>query len=159
MTKEELIELLKKLKENKSKLKIRLKKLKNKRLELKNCEDIETSLTASYGINQNIHSKNKVSNKVLQKIEHNNTKKIQIEEEIKELEKEVRELREKVDLAEDRIEALKFKEKKMLEAYYLEGCTYEDIGNRVFFDIYHQTRTGETIKKIIDEAVEKMLRL
>ena len=75
MTKEELIELLRDLKENKSKLKIRLKNLKNKRLELKNCEDIETSLTTSYGINQDIHSKNKVSNKVLQKIEHNNTKK------------------------------------------------------------------------------------
>ena len=39
MTKEELIELLRDLKENKSKLKIRLKNLKNKRLELKRYRD------------------------------------------------------------------------------------------------------------------------
>ena len=54
MSKEELIELLKNLKENKSKLRIRLKELKNKRIELKEYEETETNLTPSYEINNDI---------------------------------------------------------------------------------------------------------
>ena len=159
MNKEELINLLKEYKENKAKLNIKLKELKLARIKLKSCEDVETSITAGYGYNSEIHSKNKISNKVLQKIEQNNFRKQELETEIENLEKIVRELREKVDFVNDRIDALKFKERKMLESYYIEGNTYEDIGNRVYWEIYHQTRTGETIKEIIDKALDKMAKL
>lgn len=159
MNKEELIKLLKEYKENKARLNIRLKELKLARIKLKSCEDIETSLTTSYGINQDIHSKNKISNKVLQKIEQNDKRKKELDKEIEDLEKIVKELRIKVESVEDRLEGLKLKERKMLEAYYIEGNTYEDIGNRVYWEIYHQTRTGETIKAIIDEAIEKIAKL
>ena len=159
MNKEELIKLLKEYKENKARLNIRLKELKLARIKLKSCEDIETSLTTSYGINQDIHSKYKISNKVLQKIEQNDKRKKELDKEIEDLEKIVKELRIKVESVEDRLEGLKFKERKMLEAYYIEGNTYEDIGNRVYWEIYHQTRTGETIKAIIDEAIEKIAKL
>lgn len=159
MTKEELIKLLKEYKENKARLNIKLKELKLARIKLKACDEIETSITTTYGQNQDIHSKNKISNKVLQKIEQNDTKKRELDKEIEELEKIVKDLRDKVEAVEDRLEGLKFKEKKMLEAYYIEGNTYEDIGNRVYWEIYHQTRTGETIKEIIDKALEKMAKL
>ena len=159
MTKEALIKLLKEYKENKARLNIKLKELKLARIKLKSCEDMETSITAGYGYNQDIHSKNKINNKVLQKIEENDTRKQELNKKIEDLEKIVKDLRDKVEAVDDRLEALKFKERKMLEAYYIEGNTYEDIGNRVYWEIYHQTRTGETIKGIIDEATEKIVKL
>lgn len=159
MTREDLIDLLKEYKENKAKLNIKLKELKLARIKLKACNDINTSLTTAYGLNQNIHSRNQISNKVLQKIEQNDTRKQEMQEEIESLEEIIKNLRDKVETVDDRLEALKFKERRMLEAYYIEGNTYEDIGNRVYWEIYHQTRTGETIKEIVDKALEKILKL
>ena len=159
MNKQELVELLKSYKENKAKLNIKLKELKLARIKLKSCEDIDTSLTTAYGINQDIHSKNKITNKVLQKIESNDKRKQELKQEIENLEEIVKNLRDKVEAVDDRLEGLKFKERKMLESYYIEGNTYEDIGNRVYWEIYHQTRTGETIKGIIDDAIEKITKL
>ena len=158
MSKTDLIQLLKDYKENKAKLNIRLKELKNCRIKLKNLET-ETNLTTSYGINQDIHSKNKISNKVLDKVEQKDTKKSELEEEIKELEKTIRELREKVEVIDDSLEGLRYKERELLHAYYIEGRTYEDIGNNLYFQLFSQTRDKHTIKKIIDKATQKMISL
>lgn len=158
MSKEELIELLRDYKENKAKMNIKLKELKNNRIKLKEI-DVETSITSSFGINQDIHSKNQISNKVLKKIEENETKKEAAKEKIEELEADIRKLREKVDLIDDRLECLKYKEKELLIAYYVDGRSYDDIGNNLYFKLFNQTRNWETIKKIIERALDKMLNL
>lgn len=159
MTKEELIELLKSYKENKAKLTIKLKELKTARIQLKNEDNYETSLTSSFGINQDIHSKNQISDKVSKKIEQNDNKRIELEKRINDLEEEVRNLRDKVDIVEDRLEALKYKEKQILIAYYVEGRTAEDIGNKLYFQLFSQTRSDRHIQRIIDKATQKMLKL
>lgn len=159
MSKDELIQLLKDYKENKAKLNIKLKELKTKRLQLKGCEEIETSLTTGYGINQDIHSKNQISDKVLKKIEQNDDKRNQLKKEIEDLEKTVRELREKVEAVEDRLEGLKYKEREILTAYYVEGRTAEDIGNKLYFQLFNQTRSDRHIQRIIEKATEKMINL
>ena len=82
MTKEELIKLLKEYKENRARLNIKLKELKLARIKLKSYDEIETNLTTAYGINQDIHSKNQISNKVLQKVEQNDKKKQELQKEI-----------------------------------------------------------------------------
>lgn len=158
MSKEELIELLRDYKENKAKLNIKLKELKNNRIKLKEI-DVETSITSSFGINQDIHSKNQISNKVLKKIEENETKKGVAKEKIEELEADVRKLREKVDLIDDRLESLKYKEREILVAYYIDGRTAEDIGNNLYFRLFNQTRSNRHIQRIIEKATEKMLNL
>lgn len=158
MSKEELIELLRDYKENKAKLNIKLKELKNNRIKLKEI-DVETSITSSFGINQDIHSKNQISNKVLKKIEENETKKEVAKEKIEELEADVRKLREKVDLIDDRLESLKYKEREILVAYYIDGRTAEDIGNNLYFRLFNQTRSDRHIQRIIEKATEKMLNL
>lgn len=158
MSKEELIELLRDYKENKAKLNIKLKELKNNRIKLKEI-DVETSITSSFGINQDIHSKNQISNKVLKKIEENETKKEAAKEKIEELEADVRKLREKVDLIDDRLESLKYKEREILVAYYIDGRTAEDIGNNLYFRLFNQTRSNRHIQRIIEKATEKMLNL
>lgn len=159
MTKEELIELLKEYKQNKAKLNIKLKELKLARIHLKECDNAETNTTSSYGENQDIHSKNKISNKVLSKIEENDTRREELEAEIEELEKIVKELRNKVEAVEDRLEGLKHKEKEILTAYYIEGRTAEDIGNNLYFQMFSQTRSDRHIQRIIEKATEKMITL
>lgn len=159
MSKEELIQLLKNYKENKAKLNIKLKELKLARIQLKNCNEVETSLTTQYGINQDIHSKNQISNKVLNKIEQNDNKKNQLKKEIEELEDIVRNLRDKVEIIEDRLEGLKYKEREILTAYYIEGRTAENIGNKLYFQMFGQTRSDRHIQRIIEKATEKMTKL
>lgn len=159
MTREELISLLKEYKENKARLNIRLKELKTKRLQLKGCEEVDTTLTTAYGINQDIHSKNQISDKVLRKVEQNDMRRRQLQEEINELEKTVSNLREKVESVEDRLESLKYKEREILTAYYVEGRTAEDIGNKLYFQLFSQTRSDRHIQRIIEKATEKMINL
>lgn len=159
MTKEELIELLKEYKQNKAKLNIKLKELKTTRIKLKFCEDTEINTTTAYGENQNIHSKNKISDKVLNKIEQNDTRRLELEAEIENLEEIVKNLRNKVEAVEDRLEALKYKERELLYAYYVEGRTYEDIGNNLYLRLFAQTRDKDTIKRIVEKATQKMLNL
>lgn len=158
MNKEEFIELLRNYKENKAKLNIRLKELKTTRIKLKNIS-YETSITSSFGINQDIKSKNKISNKVLNKVEENNKIEEKIKQKINNLEAEVRELRDKLEAVEDRLAGLKYKEKELLVAYYIDGRSYDDIGNNFYFKLFNQTRNWETIKKIIEKAIQKVLDL
>ena len=158
MTREDLIVLLKEYKENKARLNIKLKELKTARIKLKYV-DSDTNMTSSYGDNQDIHSKNQISDKVSRKVEENDTKRNELENKIEELEEEVRKLREKVDTVEDRLEGLKFKEREILTAYYVEGMTAEDIGNRLYFQLFSQTRSGRHIQRIIEKATEKMVKL
>lgn len=159
MTKEHLIELLKSYKENKAKLNIKLKELKSVRMRLKYIDDTGTNIITSYGENQDIHSKNQISNKVLNKVEENDTRRLELQQEIERLEQEVRSLREKVDAVEDRLEALRYKERELLYAYYVEGRTYTDIGNNLYFKLFAQTRDKDSIKRIVEKATNKMLNL
>ena len=85
MTKGELIELLKDYKENKAKLTIKLKELKSARIKLDNTDRFDTSVTLLVGINNDIHSKNQISNKVLKKVEQNDKQIRNLEEKIEKL--------------------------------------------------------------------------
>lgn len=159
MIREDLIKYLKEYKENKAKLNIKLKELKTSRIELKYCEDTETSLTTNFGINQDIHSKNQISNKVLRKVEENETKREQLQTKIEKLEKEIRDLRENIEAVEDRLDGLKYKEREILTGYFIDGRTYEDIGNNLYFKLFNQTRDKDTIKRIVENALKKMINL
>ena len=159
MNKEELIELLKEYKVNKAKLNIRLKELKNARIELKNCNRYETKTTSSYEVNQDIRSKNQISDKVSRQVEKNESKKESLEEKIKQLEAEVRELVAKVEIVKDRLEGLKYKEREILFAYYIDGRTAENISRILYYEMYQRTCTPRYIQKIIDKATKKMLNI
>ena len=158
MTREELVILLKEYKENKARLNIKLKELKTARAKLKYI-DSDTNVTSSYGNNQDIHSKNQISDKVSRKIEENDTKRIELEKRIEVLEEEVRKLREKVDAVEDRLIGLKYKERELLVAYYIDGRTAENISRTLYYDMYQRTCTPRYIQKIIDKATQKMVNI
>lgn len=158
MTREDLIVLLKEYKENKARLNIKLKELKTIRIKLKYI-DSDTNLTSSYGDNQEIHSKNQISDKVSRKVEENDIKRIELEKKIEELEEEVRELREKVEAVEDRLIGLKYKERELLVAYYIDGRTAENISRTLYYDMHQRTCTPRYIQKIIDKATQKMINI
>lgn len=158
MTREDLIVLLKEYKENKARLNIKLKELKTSRIKLKYV-DSDTNMTSSYGDNQDIHSKNQISDKVSRKVEENDTKRIELENRIEALEEEVRKLREKVDAVEDRLIGLKYKERELLVAYYIDGRTAENISRTLYYDMYQRTCTPRYIQKIIDKATQKMINI
>lgn len=146
-----LIKLLKNYKENKATLNIRLKELKNKRIELKNLV-VDTSIS---GINYNtegIHSKNTISDKTGNSIIKTDDKRIKLEEDIKKLRKDV-------EAVDDRLEILTYKEKQLLIARYIEECSYADIGNRVYYQIYSETRSEDTIQRMINRALKKVSKI
>lgn len=163
MRKEELVDLLKGYKENIAKLKLR--KLEKKKCEkrLKQYKRLESNTTAILGINCDIHSKNKISNKtektIIDTIELNEKEKREEEERIKELITEIEVLEEKVKQTSIRLSALQYKEKEILYAYYIENRTYEDIGNNLYFSLFNQTREIRAIKTIVKNATNKMLKL
>lgn len=159
MTKQQLILLLEKYKENKAKLRIKSKELYTLRLKLKSLDEIEISITAKCSLNNDIHSKNQVSDNVGNNVSRNEDKKAELREEIKELEDEVKDLKEKTEIIDDRLECLTYKEKTVLTSYYVEKCSYSDIGNRVYLEIYKETRSEDTIKRIIEKALEKIVKL
>ena len=158
MTREDLIVLLKEYKENKARLNIKLKELKMARIKLKYI-DSETNLISSYGNNQDIHIKNQISDKVSRKVEENDSKKIELEKKIEILEEEIRKLREKVEAVEDRLIGLKYKERELLIAYYIDGRTAENISRTLYYDMYQRTCTPRYIQKIIDKATQKMINI
>ena len=159
MSKEVLIELLKEYKQNRAKLNIKLKELKLKRIQFKNCEEADTSLTSSFGINQDIHSKNQISDKVFKRVEQNDDRRRQLQKEIEDLEKIVKELREKVEAVEDRLIGLKYKERELLVAYYIDGRTAENISRTLYYDMYQRTCTPRYVQKIIERATKRMINI
>ena len=163
MNKEELVELLKNYKENIAKLKLRKREKKKYEKRLKQYKEIETNITTQIGINMDIKSKNNVHSKTekaaIEEIELNEKEIKEAEEKIKELKKEIEDLEEKVAQISIRLNSLKYKEKEILYAYYVEGRTYEEIGNKLYFKLFNQTRDKDTIKNILEYATKKMIKL
>lgn len=153
-----LIKLLKNYKENKAKLTIKLKELKNLRIALKHIEP-ETNLRGINYDSEGIHSINTITDKTGNSVEKADNKKLEIEEEIYKKEEEVRQLRKDVEAIEDRLEILTYKEKLLLTAKYIEECSYADIGNRVYYQQYNETRSPDTIKRIIEKALQKIAKV
>ena len=152
------IKLLKSYKENKTKLNIKLKELKNLRIALKHIEP-ETNLRGINYDSEGIHSINTITDKTGNSIEKADTKKLEIEEDIAKLEEEIRRLRKDVETVDDRLEILTYKEKQLLISRYIEECSYADIGNRIYYQLYSETRSEDTIQRMINRALKKVSKI
>ena len=164
MNREEMIELLKKHKEREASLKLKYKERGDLLIKKHNIEkhtEIETKITSSMEINADIRSKNKKSDKVgeavINSIQKSEAKIKEIENKIEEIEIEM--LESLIQEVKIRLEALSSKERELLTAYYIDAKTYDEIGNILYFELYKQTRSGESIKKIVEKALEKMIKL
>ena len=159
MTREDLIKLFDKNKEDISKYeknKKRLKDINNTIEKIK--KKVDTKITTVFKEIPTGRT-NTISNTIEGCIEKKEEKIKELEEEKKKLEAENIILKSRIEDVEIYLKALKFKEKTIIIEHYIEGNSYEDIGNRVYWNLFNQTRGGEAIKKIADRAIEKMLKI
>lgn len=163
MEKEEMILALKKHKETKARLELKKKEKNMYEKRLKGCIEIETSITGQVGMNLDIRSKNsindKVGNAVVDGIEKNAEIKKEAEKKIKELEPIIEELQGKVDEVNIMLDALYYKEREILTAYYIDNRDAEEIGRVLYWQLYNRTCTAENIYRIIKKGTEILLRL
>lgn len=159
MKREQLIELFDKNKEDLSKYEKNKKTIReiNKMID-KLKKNTDTKITTTY---KEISSgaTNSISNTIQDCVEKKEERIKELEEEKAQLEAENVAIKSRTDDVEIFLKALKFKEKTIIVEHYIEGNSYEDIGNRVFWNIFKQTRNGDTIKKVADRAIEKMIKL
>lgn len=163
MTKEELVKLLKEHRENTAKLKLKEKEKRMYEKRLNGCIEIENSITAAYGVNQDIHSQNQISNKVekatLDSIQKTENMRKEAEEKIKELNPIIEELKSIVEEGKIRLEALYYKEREIITAYYVDNREAEEIGKNLYFRLYNRTCSAENIYRIVKKATKKLLEL
>lgn len=155
MTKEQLILLLKNYKENKAKLKLKLREKESILRKIESLKNVSLSVT-SYEENSDIHSKNIISDKTGNKASKNVDIEADYREELEKIETEIRDLNTKLEEVDIRLEGLRKKEREILIAYYVEGNSYKHIGNITYYNLYNETRSEDTIKKIIQKATEKI---
>ena len=159
MKREQLIELFDKNKEDLSKYEKNKKTIReiNKMID-KLKKNTDTKITTTY---KEISSgaTNSISNTIQDCIEKKEERIKELEEEKAQLEAENTTIKSRIDDVEIFLKALKFKEKTIIVEHYIEGNSYEDIGNRVYWNLFKQTRDSQTIKRIADKAIEKMTKL
>lgn len=159
MKREQLIELFDKNKEDLSKYEKNKKTIReiNKMID-KLKKNTDTKITTTY---KEISSgaTNSITNTIQDCIEKKEERIKELEEEKAQLEAENTTIKSRIDDVEIFLKALKFKEKTIIVEHYIEGNSYEDIGNRVYWNLFKQTRDSQTIKRIADKAIEKMIKL
>lgn len=155
MTKEQLILLLKNYKENRAKLKLKLREKESILRKIESLKNVSLSVT-SYENNSDIHSKNIISDKVGNKASDNLDVEADLRAELEKIENEISELNSKVEDVEIRLEGLKYKEREILTAYYIDGRSPVEIGKELYFKLFNQTRSERTIQKIIERATDKI---
>ncbi len=158
MTKEKLILLLKNYKENRAKLKLKLREKESILRKIESLKNVFLSVT-SYEENSDIHSKNIISDKVGNKASSNLDIEADLRQALEKIENEISELNTKLEEVDIRLEALKRKEREILIDYYVEGNTYEEIGNNTYYRLFAQTRSDKAIQKMIERATQKMANL
>ncbi len=157
MTKEQLILLLKNYKENKAKLKLKLREKESILRKIESLKNVSLSVT-SYDENSDIHSKNIISDKVGNKASSNVDIESDLRQELENIENDIKELETKLEEVDIRLDGLRKKEREILISYYVEGNSYKHIGNITYYNLYNETRSEDTVKKIIQKATDKIAK-
>lgn len=151
MTKEQLILLLKNYKENRAKLKLKLRGKESILRKIESLKNVSLSVT-SYEENSDIHSKNIISDKTGNKASSNLDIETDLNQELEKIENEIRELNTKLEEVEIRLEVLKKRDKEILIKYYVEQNTCQELSEQYKMSL-------RAIQKIIKNATEKMIKI
>lgn len=158
MDKEKLIELMKTYKKNCSKKRLRIIDRDSYQKELDRINS-EIFITTSYGINNDIRSKNQTSDKVANKVINDENKKDELYQKIKALDEEIDRLNKDIEQVDIRLACLYENQKQLVIAFYIEGKTAEDIGDRLFLELFRRTCSVNGVYKIINKCVNIMCEL
>lgn len=158
MNSNEMIEILKMFKTKEAQLKLKEIDLKKKTIELNKLleEEYNINITPQYTEgSKGTEINSKVENAVVKK----NTKITELEEEIKKLQEEIDILKLDVEEINVRLGTLSYIEKEILTDYYVNETKLEDIGNFTYYRLRQQTRSAKTIKRLIENAVNKLAKI
>lgn len=159
MNRDDLVQLFDKNKEDMAKYEKNKKRIKDINELIKKIEkEINIKTTTTYKEAQSSPT-NKINSVVENFVEQKDEKIRKLEEEKTELEAENIIIKSRIEDVEIYLKALKFRERTIIIEHYIEGNSYDDIGNRVFWKLFGQTRDGRTVQRIADKAIEKMLKL
>ena len=159
MNREDLVQLFDKNKEDIAKYEKNKKRIKDiNELIKKKEKEINIKTTTTYKEAQSSPT-NKINSVVENSVEQKDEKIRKLEEEKTELEAENIIIKSRIEDVEIYLKALKFRERTIIIEHYIEGNSYDDIGNRVYWQLFGQTRDGRTVQRIADKAIEKMLKL
>lgn len=161
MNKEKLIELLN---EHKGKLiQYELKENEKKRLEIRLTElekvKYDVKITPTY---EEGGKGNSIDSKVERQVIKYEDKTNRLKSQIAQIEKEMAELKCDLDEVNIRLKALNKLERGLIEAYYIEGESYENIGITTFYRLTQErkgigeTRDRKTIKRKLEQIVDKL---
>ena len=157
MSKEELIKLFKAHKEKQAKMALRLGDKQDLQRKMAKIEaDYETSMTPIY---QEGGRGNQVTSKVENKIIAKKEKIEEILKQIKLIDEEIIELGYELAQVDIRLGSLTELENKVITAYYIDGMNPYDIGNTIYYDVKHQTRSKKTIERMIVKIMNKLEKL
>ena len=157
MKKEEIIELLKDLKNREANLKLKEIEKKKKEIELNKIkEEYNINITPVY-----MHGgkANKISSKVENTVINKCTDIEILEKELKEIEENIEILKLELEEINVRLTSLTYIEKEILIDRFVNEMSYDDIGNITYYRIKQQTREYKAIKRIIDNALSKLQKI
>lgn len=158
MNKDEMIEMLKQFKTKEAQLKLKEIDFKKKTIELNKIMEEEYSINITPKYTEGSKS-NEISSKVENAVIRKSAKIIELEEELKKLQEEIDVLKLDVEEINVRLGTLSYIEKEVLTDYYVNENKLEDIGNFTYYRLRQQTRSAKTIKRLIENAVNKLAKI
>lgn len=128
-----------------------IKKLNN------NIFEYNIKLTNIMGINSDIHSQNKISDKVPNAVIEIEKKREANQKKIDELKLELTCINQKVEDVDNFLNALYDHERLVIENFYVNHRSKFDIGENIFLKEFGVPKSEKTITNIINKSFEKLL--
>lgn len=119
--------------------------------------DFNIRLTNQMGINADIHSKNKTSDKVSEAVIELEKKREKNQLQVNQLMMEKQKLTEYVDEVDSFLNALYDHEYVAIYNHYVNGRQKYDIGENIFYREFKVPKTEKTITNIINKAFRRLL--
>lgn len=137
-----------------------LKELKKK---LNNLEQIqneyEISLTSQYGLNNDIKSKNKVSDKVSNAVIKKEKQAEDMKDTIIHLKEKIKEKETEKQFVENFVNALKKSDREIIVAVYIEGIPINQVIKEVYFRMYDRTCEPKTINSRLGKPIDDLIEI
>ena len=137
-----------------------LKELKKKLITLEDIKnEYEINLTSQYGINNDIKSKNKVSDKVANAVIQKEKQNEDIETKITALQNKIKERENEKDFVETFVSALKKSDREIIVAVYIEGIPINQVIKDVYFKMYDRTCEPKTINARLGKPIDDLIKI
>ena len=137
-----------------------LKELKKKLITLEDIRnEYEINLTSQYGINNDIKSKNKVSDKVASAVIQKEKQNEDIETKITTLQNKIKERENEKDFVETFVSALKKSDREIIVAVYVEGIPINQVIKDVYFKMYDRTCEPKTINARLGKPIDDLIKI